>query len=106
MGLAMISRATRRRTRGALIATGTAAILFAAAAPAMASEGMMWNGFGWSAVSAEYAVSRAIDDVETMAAGERQYNCELIDGSTIIWERFNQQNGSHWWEASVDMICR
>lgn len=99
-------RSLRRKALSALLVAGTAAALVAVGGgPAMANEVLIWNGFGWSGRSAEIAVSHAIDDVEAMASGEGQFDCELVPGRTFIWERFDQQTGGHWWEASVDMIC-
>src|SRR5687768_7613497 len=86
---------SRRRTLSGLLVAGTASALVAVGGPAMADEVLIWNGFGWSGRSAEIAVDHAIDDVETMAAGEGQFDCELIPGRTFIWERFDPQTGAH-----------
>lgn len=83
---------------------GTAAALVAVnGGPAMADEVLIWNGFGWSG-TAQRAIHNAINDAENSASWQGPVECELIEGP-VVGERFNEQTGSHWYEASVNMVC-
>jgi hypothetical protein len=80
-------------------------MLLAAAAPAMADEVLIWNGFGAGRTAAN-AINRAIDDVESMApAGSDGISrCELVE-EPLVWTQFYEGFPDPFYFASVNMIC-
>lgn len=97
---------SRRSTRGTFLVAGTVIALLTMSAPAMAGPDapFVWNGNGISSLSADRAVEDAVEDVETMAAGEGFFTCTLHD-EPQVWEVFDDPELGHDWRASVNMLC-
>ncbi|MFG2004992.1 hypothetical protein ACGFNU_38195 [Spirillospora sp. NPDC048911] len=93
---------SRRMTRGALLAVGSAAALVAAAGPSLAS-GALYCGAG-RGLTRDVAIQSAIDDANVSASSDGRFHC-VLDGEPQVFEVFDDPYFGHIFRASVTMNC-